>query len=292
MDYEIKQWIFYIFTDGASRSVFNKKLNKKTGRHGWKWIRFVYYNKEYELIEEDKSDSRSYTKATNQDMELWSCIDGLKLVHNEDLSNFHKVMIVTDSMYIYKNWSNAFYWNRERKGWKTIYGDPVIHKKERKELNKYMRKIPIKIDFDRVKAHKDNEYNNKADKSAVKWAQNEKRILRNNSWTRQRFFKDKTKVKSFLDVGWQKILIHTYFYRPLPKKRFRYNYEVVSRDNNLFRKTGWIFYDKWTLSSEYIYLVKIKNDWSNQIEKIINRYTKDKIRKKIINNWMDKTIFK
>lgn len=291
MDYPIEEDIFYIFTDGASRSVFNPKIKRKSWRHGLKGVRFIYYNKKYKLIKEDKSDYISYTKATNQDMELRACIDGLKLVYEEDLSDFRKVMIVTDAMYVYSNRKNAFYWNRVRKSWKTIYGDPVVHKKERKELNKYMKRLPIHVDFDKVKAHEDNEHNNKADKSAVKWAQSNTKVLWNDSGARSRFFKEKTKVKWFLSVGGQEILIHIYLYRYLWKKQFRYNYEIVSRDHELFTKTGWIYYDKATLRAEFIYLVKIKDDWSHQIEEILDKYTKDEIREKMINDGIEKDIF-
>lgn len=296
MDYDIEEWIFYIFTDGASRTVFNEKIKRKTWRHWWKWVWFVYYDKKYKLIEEDKSDFISYTKATNQDMELRACVDGLELVINEDLSHFKKVMIVTDSKFIYENWGNAYFWHRERRWRRTIYGDPVVHKEKRKELVKYMRNIYQihwkNVDFDLVKWHKDNEYNNKADKSAVKWAQSKIRVLGNNSEVRKKIFKKTTWFKNwYLPVQWQEILIHIYSSRYLRKGGFRYNYEVVSWNSDFFMNANWIFYNKTVLSAEFIYLVKMKNDGSNQIEEIISTHTKDEIRIRMISEGIDKEIF-
>jgi len=132
-------------------------------------------------VPEDKSDYASYTSATNQDMELWACVDGLEAAFDADLSVFRKVTVVTDSKFIYWNRTNALYWNRDKSKWKTISWDPIIHKKKRQQLAKYIKNISYKhkrgVDFDLVKWHEDNEYNNKADKSAVKWAQSKTRIL-------------------------------------------------------------------------------------------------------------------
>ena len=292
MNYPIEEDIFYIFTDGASRSVFNPKLKRKTWRHGWKGVLAVYLDEKWNPIENDRSDRRSHTRSTNQDMELWSCVDAFTIACKENFDEFRKLMIVTDSMFIYNNRKNAFYWNRVRKSWKTVYWDPVVHKKERKELAKYMKKIPIRIDFDRVKGHKDNEYNNKADKLAGQWAESKTRILWNNSEVRKKFFKKTIWFKKcFMPVQWQEVLIHIYLSRYMEKWRFRYNYEIISQIPELFMNAGWIYYDKSTLSAEFIYLVRIKDDGSNQIEEILDKYTKEEIREKMINNGIDKDIF-
>lgn len=54
---------------------------------------------------------------------------------------------------------------------------------------------------------------------------------------------------------------------------------------------GWIYYDKSTLSAEFIYMIKIKDDGSNQIENIISIYTKEEIRKKMTEDGLDQSIF-
>gem|GEM_PF-2705325 len=50
------------------------------------------------------SDNLSYKYATNQDMELQAAIDGLEFLRNKDLSIFKKIMIVTDSRFLFDNW--------------------------------------------------------------------------------------------------------------------------------------------------------------------------------------------
>jgi len=47
-------------------------------------------------------------------------------------------------------------------------------------------------------------------------------------------------------------------------------------------QTAWIHYNKKTLSAEYIYLVKMKDDGSHQIEEIISTHTKQEIKEKMI----------
>ena len=66
---------------------------------------------------------------------------------------------------------------------------------------------------------------------------------------------------------------------------------MVSWNSDFFRHTGRIYYDKATLSAEFIYLVKMKDDGSHQIEEIISQHTKDEIRKKIIDSGYSDDIF-
>lgn len=297
MTYDMDENVLYIFTDGASRSVLNETLNRKTGRHWWKWIRFVHYDKDFNLVKEDKSNYVSYTQATNQDMELRASVDWLKLARGIDLSNFRKICMVTDSKFIYDNWKCAIYWHREKPGVgrKTRFWDPVIHKEKRKELSKYRKEIyqicNIKTDFDRVKGHKDNEYNKLADKSAVKWAQSKNRIPIKHTTVRSRFFKNSERSKEwYLKIHGQTILIHVSKYRYTRNKWILYNFEVVSPDSEYFMQTGWIWFNKKVLSSTDIYLVKIKDGKENHIEEIISTHTKEEIKNKYIELGIDTSI--
>lgn len=304
MNYQFEENILYICTDWASRSVFNEKLKRKTGRYWGKGIRFIYYNKNFELIEEDHSDYISYIQSTNQDMELWSAINWLKIANNINLNNFKNIIIITDSKLIYDNRKCAF-WYRDRPWiWrKTKYWDPVIHKKQWKELAKLINEIKkihkVNVDFDLVKWHqKENpnderiKYNIKADQSAVKWAQSKIRLKENNTTIRSPFFSQNKRFKEwFINFKWKEILIHICNAKYLRKKWYRYNYEAVSNDNEHFMQVGWLFYNKEVLSAKYIYLVKIKDNWSNQIESIISIHTKDKIKQSMLALWYDESIF-
>lgn len=306
MNYDLEENTLYIFTDWASRPVFNHKRNKKTWRYGGMGIWFAYYDKDFNLIEEDKSDYISYTQATNQDMELWASIAALEYLTRLDVLDFRKIVIVTDSQFLCDYWKCAVYGHRD-KPWvwrKTKDGDLVKHKKERRKLVKYRKEVNSihgkKVDFEKVKAlhGKDNwnrtiynDYNDKADKSAVKWAQSQKRVLNNTVSLRAPFFKNsKWNKETYLDISGQEIYIHIHNSTYYRKKWFRYNYEVVSWESPYYMQTARIHYDKKTLSAEYIYLVKIKDDWSHQIEEIISEHSKEEIKQKMIADWVDTSI--
>ncbi len=304
MNYSIEENTLYIFTDWASRPVFNHKRNKKTWRHGGMGIWFAYYDKNFNLIEEDKSDYISYTQATNQDMELWASIAALEYLTTINLSDFNKVIIVTDSLFLCDNRKCAVYGYRDRP-WvsrKTKDGDMVKHKKERKKLAKHRKEVSRihmkSVEFERVKGHQKNnpddervEFNKKADESAVKWAKSTKRVWNSTVSLRAPFFKgSKRNKETYLDLWGQTVYIHIHNSTYYRKKRFRYNYEVVSWDNPYFMQTGWIHYDKKTLSAEFIYLVKMKDDGSHQIEEIISTHTKQEIKEKMIEAWIDISI--
>ena len=86
--YDLDEDVLYLFTDWASRSVYNPQLNRKTWRYWGKGVWMVYLNEKWEEEEEDLSDNLSYKYATNQDMELQAAIDGLEFLRNKDLSIF------------------------------------------------------------------------------------------------------------------------------------------------------------------------------------------------------------
>lgn len=302
IEYPIDEDIFYIFTDWASRSVFNNKYKKKTWRRWWKGIWFIYYIKKWNSIvlnREDKSDYISYKGATNNDMEVNASLDALEIVINEDLNNFKKMLVVTDSEYLCKCSNSVKSGIRNFTWWKTIRWDPVVHKRERKKLKKSLDNIYQKhsknVQFDRVKAHSKDENNKRADISAVKWAQSEIKRKRSNSSNKARLFKkDKDKTtKWYIDsIGWEEILIHTYLNKPLWKKRFRDNYEIVSRRKTEFFMKCWRISYQWNpLSSEFIYLVKMSEN-GHQIEKILEKRNKEDVIKEMLKDGISIDVFK
>jgi len=293
LDYDIEEDIFYIFTDWASRSVFNERLKRKTGRFWWKGIWFIYFDDKLELQEEDKSNYTAYIQSTNLDMELWASIDWLKelLCSTINLDRYRKVMIITDCEFLRKNWTNAYYWNRDKSKRETVDWDPIVHKKKRKKLCKLIHETYSiyfkKVEFDWVKAHSWNEHNTKADKSAVKWAQSKTRVFWTNIERRSPFFADSNRHKAYLPVSWMVLLIHIIGTRYLRNKKIRYNYEVVSRDNDMYKMTWRIHYDKKALSAEFIYKVRMKNDGSHQIDEILEEHTKIDIKNEMIKDGID-----
>ncbi len=295
LEYPIDEKVFYIFTDWASRSVFNKKYKRKTWRYWWKWIWFVYYDEKFKLKTIDKSDYISYEWATNNEMELGACIDWLTKLLDENLENFKKIIIVTDSKYVYNKSFSILRWNSFN-NLKTKDWDPIANEKELKKLRKIICKIYQThrkyVYFDLVKGHSNNENNNKADTSAREWAQSNNRVKLNTKTTRARLFKSKG-AKSYIEEIWGKeILIHTYFNKYLWKKNQKDNYEIVSRDNKKFFMKCWrINYKGNPLSSEFIYLVKISNNW-HQIEEIIEEKNKEEIITEMLKDWIPLEVFK
>ncbi len=293
MAYNIDENILYIFTDWASRP-WLWKIPKKVG---WMWIFFVYINEDFEEVYEDMSDGVAYLWSTNNDMELQAPINWLKLIKNyHNLDNFKKIMIVTDSRFVCNNVNNAKYGVWDRNKWNTIYWDPVIHKKQRRELVKHIKEISdlyhIKVEFDWVKWHGDDENNKRADKSAVKGTQSINKIKWSDTSVRKKFFKNTRRHKQcYISHTNADIYIHIYTARPIRKWRFRYNYEVVSCDSEYFMNTGRLFYDKWTLSAEYIYLVRLADDGSHKIIDLISKESNNEAMQKILSNWYSNDIF-
>lgn len=292
MPYPIEEHILYIFTDGASRP----GLGKTPKRVWWMGVFFVHINEFFEQIDEDMSDYIWYVWATNNDMELQASVNGLKIAKLKDLSMFKKIMVITDSRFVCDNIGNAVFWKWNWTHWETSYWDPVIHKKQRKEVTKYIKEIfnihRLKVQFDWVKGHSDDENNKKADKAAVKWTQSLTKVQGSNTSVRKKFFKNPVRYKKcYIPHATNEFYIHIYTARKLRKWRFRYNYEVVSQDSEYFMHEGWIFYEKATLSAEYIYLVRLANDGSNSIANMIATETKEIMRNKIIEAGYPTNIF-
>ncbi len=294
--YDLNENILYLFTDGSSRKVFNKKYNKKTGRHWWEWARIAYIWTDYFIYWEDITEYISYDQATNQEMELKAVIDGLEYIINNNhfQKDFRKLIVVTDSEYVHKNWKFTR-WKRQSRGWKTINNNYIMNKKLRKKFEKVYWKI-IKVfnsfDVDWVKWHSDTYFNNKADKSAVQSAISQNRVKQEPwRWVRANFL-ESAGFDWDLDIKWEKwLLIHVTSYKWAQKWWKRYNCEIVSCEHQYFCKRTRI-YTNLSVSSAYIYKVNIADDNSHQIEKIIEKFSKQEIKEDILKHWFNEKVFK
>ena len=294
--YDLDEDVLYLFTDGSSRKVFNKKYNRNTWRHWWEWARIAYIWIDYFIYWEDITEHISYDQATNQEMELKAVIDGLEYIINHDnfQKDFRKLVVVTDSEYVHKNWKFTR-WKWQLRGWKTTNNNYVMNKKLRKKFEKVYWKI-IKIfysfDVDWVKWHSDTYFNNMADKSAVQSARSQYRVKQEPwRWVRANFLKSAGFVWN-LDINWEKwLLIHVAGYKWSQKWWKRYNCEIVSCEHPYFCKRTRI-YTNLSVSSEYIYRVNIANDNSHQIEKIIEKFSKQEIKDNLLKQWFNEEIFK
>ncbi len=283
---DINQNILYLFTDWASRKVFNEKTKRKTWRYWWEWIWLVYIDNKYEIKKLDLSDNISYIQHTNNDMELKAFVDWLKYLSKSELiQTFHKIIVATDSDYVYSNRRNAIYnwswnwWNNSSWFW-------LQHKRLRKEfykIYKSLRGLWATFSCEWVKGHNGNEFNEMADKSARKWANSRNRFpAEKRRWVRMPLLKE-IKFDDKIKVNWKKwLLIHVTNYSWVWKRWTRFICEVVDWNDEYFRYRFYINTNK-PLSSEYVYNVDIWNDKYRHIITEVNwQFSKEEIKEKIL----------
>ncbi len=129
-----------IYTDGA--------CSNNPGKGGWAAI-LIYKDTE-------KVVSGGYANTTNNRMELFAIISGLK-----QLKQRCNVTIYSDSAYSINPFIKGWLPKWQAKKWRTSTGTPVknidLWKALLIEVNKH------KVSFVKVKGHSDNEYNNRCD---------------------------------------------------------------------------------------------------------------------------------
>jgi ribonuclease HI len=118
---------------------------------------------------------------TNNEMELMAFLAGLELANNERIYNdFHyDIIIYTDSAYIYNCFKQKWYEKWINNGWITSDKQPVKNQDLWMKIINLFYKLNIKIE--KVKAHKDNKYNNYVDQLAVEAKERVVKDYENNS---------------------------------------------------------------------------------------------------------------
>lgn len=294
---DINENTLYLFTDWASRRVFNEKTKIKSWRYWWEGIRLVYIDDRYETKIIDLSDYISYTQYTNNDMELKAVVDWLKYLLKSDLiQKYHKIIVATDADYVYSDrWMAMFYrswrwrknsswfWLQHKKLWKEFY-----------KICKLFSDMWIRCSCEWIKGHNGNEFNEMADKSAVAWACSKNRVpAEKRRWIRRPFLNE-VKFDDKIEVNWEKwLLIHVTNYAWwLWKWWIRFICEVVDRKNKYFGYRFYLSTNK-PLSSKYIYEIDISsNDKYRHILESVNwEFSKQEIREKILNAWISEDVF-
>jgi ribonuclease HI len=145
-----------VYTDGSSF---------ESPRAGGVGIRFILVD---ELGDEQTEDSwhPGYRGATNNQMELKACVIALAEARRRGLcKGKKKVLIHTDSMYVYENYKKAmFEWPKTR--WHTRSGTPVLNTDLWKELVKAIKATGCRVEVTWVKGHSRDRHNKAADKLA------------------------------------------------------------------------------------------------------------------------------
>ncbi|MCI8384306.1 MAG: ribonuclease HI [Clostridia bacterium] len=132
-----------IYTDGA--------CSGNPGPGGWGTILMYQENK--------KEIAGGKKNTTNNVMELMAVIEGLKL-----LKYPCEVDLYSDSAYVVNAFTQGWIANWVKNNWKTAGKEPVKNQELWKEL--YELTQIHKVNFNKVKGHSDNEYNNRCDELA------------------------------------------------------------------------------------------------------------------------------
>ena len=131
-----------IFTDGA--------CSGNPGKGGWGAV-LLYQDNEKHL-------SGSEKLTTNNRMELKATIEALKAIKHPS-----KIKLYTDSQYV-KNGITEWIINWKKNGWKTTNKQDVKNKDLWQDLDRLSQEKSI--DWNWVKGHANNQYNNMADELA------------------------------------------------------------------------------------------------------------------------------
>jgi len=253
-----------IYTDGSSYS---------KPRRGGIGIIFIYTNDlgEDEVIQ--PFGFPGYKGATNNQMELKSCIVALKeaLKLEDILSKVNKIIINTDSMYIVGNYKKAiFQWPKTK--WLKSSGSPVLNADLWKELIKCIKKINKRVDFVWVKGHSKDKYNRVVDRSAKESAKSPFKNPLTVVDVRRKKSPNIVEVNSVKMRG-QRITIRIITSEYLKvQKIYKYKYEVTSKRSKYFEKIDLIFYQE-LLKAGHSYLVSFnKNSKNPMISKVIKDY--------------------
>jgi ribonuclease HI len=139
-----------IYTDGSSRG--------NPGPGGFASIVIVDGLKVIEFGGHDKH-------TTNNKMELSGVIEGLRISLNNVTQDIKHITVYSDSKYVLNGISSWIH-NWKKNNWKTSAKKEVLNQDLWQKLDKLVETVSqknIMIDWNYVKGHADNPYNNRAD---------------------------------------------------------------------------------------------------------------------------------
>lgn len=244
-----------IYVDGASFS---------RPRLGGIGIRLVIINPLGQ--EEVKNISLAgYAAATNNQMELKACIEGLKeSMRYPAFHSFGHIAIHSDSQYVVDNYKRALYvWSKNK--WCNYQGKPVDNATLWKELLHIVRKCYRcykRVDFYWVKGHSKNQHNEAVDKLARQSARNAFNPPLAVVKVRRKL-SAKSVQPGCVPMLNQRISIRiiTDEYLKL-QKRFKYKYEVISKSNPYFGNIDFAF-SEIILNAGHCYSIRFNDEPHN-----------------------------
>ena len=248
-----------IYTDGSSYS------HPRVGGIG---IRYIYINQNgnEEIID---LNIPGYKSATNNQMELHACVCSLhEAMKRFDLSDFNRIIIYTDSLYIKENLNNAKYqWPKTK--WLKRSGSPVLNADLWKVLIRNIKKTNKHVEIKWVKGHKKDMHNKAVDKLAKKSAKQPLKRSLTVTQVRRKLTRKSVELKS-VEMRGQRISIHIITSEYLKVQHInKYKYEVISKRSRFYQNVDIIFSDK-LLKAGHSYTVTFnKNSNDPRIVSII-----------------------
>ena len=156
--------IFEIYCDGSTRG-----NGQENSVGAWAWL----VHEGGKIINQDACAERN---TTNQRMELTAAIKALDhTVYNYLCPGFDRVVVYTDSAYLYNCYTQKWYVNWQKNGWKNAKKQPVANRDLWEQLIRYFE-MP-EGDFVKVKGHAGNHYNEIVDTMA----QSASEVLKNEN---------------------------------------------------------------------------------------------------------------
>jgi ribonuclease HI len=244
-----------IFTDGSSFS---------GPRKGGMGILFVVINKEGHE-ETFEHVPQGHQGANNQQMELQACVEAFDHLLSRyspiSLSEFRKVIVNTDSMYVTENFNRAKYeWPKTK--WLTRDGAPVANAEIWKNLVKKCQKLGKPVEFHWVKGHKSSAGNKAADKMAKQSAKGSLRPPLTVVSVRRKK-SDRSIQRGSVILSGQRLTVRIIVTERMNvQKVWRYKYEVVSMKNPFHGCVDLAFSDL-LMRDGHSYFVLMNDDTKN-----------------------------
>lgn len=226
----------------------------------------------------------AYEGTTNNRMEIQAVIDALDLVTNRyspvDAKEFGKIVIHTDSTYVYNGYRAALYKWTGRK-WRTQAGTPVLNVERWKELRRLVNRLHR--DGLRVEVHlvpgKSDEYTKRVDKLAKRSADSELRRKDDphdirKKWSPKNVGKDNVRMRGQEEVV--RIIKDEYL---RGHRECRYLYEIIDQRSPDYQEVDYAFSLE-LLDAGHLYRVRFNDDQGYpQIETVLEEYPREEYSK-------------
>jgi ribonuclease HI len=204
---------------------------KNPGNEGGFGLLLEYPNE----IEDKEISVSGYKETTIQRMELKACIYALKYIRN-NLSEFRKitgrVIIITDSDYVYSNQNRAIYWRKEK--WKNKEGRPIENPDLWKEFLSVKSNVGINTEITLQKG-KSTPNTKRVDKLAK---QSAKSSIKRKDYGYRIGKIGRSKVRSgnsptLFPANNQEEIIHVYYYTTINNQK-EIKFDLFSKEENKF----------------------------------------------------------